>query len=147
MALLSQGGAEPGRVGCPACGTLMRLADVHSAAALAATSKAALPPHLRAAVLEIQRGGEGGASEVTKGQPSSKIRRLMEVRTLPPATALASQRCNSNRNLSSGAALAATIHTFHRAMMSYDTRFSRSGSISAGAEHSHPRPARRGRRR
>lgn len=88
MALLSQGDTEPGRVGCPACGTLLRAADIHSAAALAATSKAALPPHLRAAVLDIQRGGEGGGAEVSNGQPSSKIRRLMEVRKPPPASAL-----------------------------------------------------------
>lgn len=82
MALLSQGDADQTRVSCPACGTVLRASDVHSPAALAATSKASLPPHLRAAVLEVERGGgEGG--EVAPGHTSSKIRRLMEVRAAP----------------------------------------------------------------
>lgn len=79
MMLLTEAHAGQARAACPACRTLISRLDVHSPAALAATSKTGLPPDLRAAVADVQRGGGGDAAT---RKPSSKIRRLMEVR--PP---------------------------------------------------------------
>lgn len=74
LTVLSNGDQDTGS--CPACGTLMRAADVHSAAALVATSKVKLPPEMQAAVREVS--DQKSASQKLKR--SSKIQRLMEVR-------------------------------------------------------------------
>jgi hypothetical protein len=77
---------------CPSCGALMRACDVHSAAALAATSKAPLPPELQVAVWDLS----DEASTSPKFKRSSKIQRLMQAcPSLCPASLKVENRCKA----------------------------------------------------
>lgn len=74
LTVLANGDQDTGS--CPSCGTLIKVSDVHTAAALVATSKAPLPPELQVAVRELS----DQTSSTMKFKRSSKIQRLMEVR-------------------------------------------------------------------
>ena len=75
MIVVSTGDQDTGS--CPSCGTLMKASDVHAAAALVATCKSSLPPEMQVAVRELS----DQTSATLKFKRSSKIQRLMEVRT------------------------------------------------------------------